>query len=135
MSDRWRQRRPCSGHLFGGTWVDLGGPPPHSNHTCTSHAEGRSASIFQARIGFALLAGTDCPWSRCPRGWRLYDLVAAMTAEWPQWLLATINDSHEGAIKKRAEGSPSMRVGPSSLNGHLVASAVARHLRNDVDLE
>jgi len=51
-----------------------------------------------------------------------------MTAEWPQWLLATINESHEGAIKKRVEGSPSMTVGSSSLNGPLVASATRREL-------
>jgi len=51
-----------------------------------------------------------------------------MTAEWPQWLLATINERHEGAIIKRGEGSPSMRVGPSSLNGPLVASAIRREL-------
>jgi hypothetical protein len=51
-----------------------------------------------------------------------------MTEEWPQWLLATINESHEGAIKKRVEGSPSMTVGSSSLNGPLVASATRREL-------
>jgi len=51
-----------------------------------------------------------------------------MTAEWPQWLLATINEGHERAIKKRVEGWPSMRVGPSSLNGPLVASAIRREL-------
>jgi hypothetical protein len=52
-----------------------------------------------------------------------------MTAEWPQWLLATINEGHEGAIKKRIEeGSPSMRVGPSPLNGPLVAPAIRRKL-------
>jgi hypothetical protein len=51
-----------------------------------------------------------------------------MTAEWPQWLLATINEGHEGAIKMRVEGSLSMRVGPSSLNGPLVASAIRREL-------
>jgi len=54
--------------------------------------------------------------------------VAAMTAEWPQWLLATIHESHEGAIKKRVEGSLSMRVGPSSWNGPFVASAIRREL-------
>ena len=54
--------------------------------------------------------------------------MAAMTAEWPHWLLATINEGHEGAIKKRAEGSPSMRVGPSFLNGPLVAPATRREL-------
>jgi hypothetical protein len=54
--------------------------------------------------------------------------VAAMTAEWPQWLLATINEGHEGAIKKRVEASPSMKVGPSSLNGPLVAPAIRREL-------
>src|SRR5262245_18312229 len=51
-----------------------------------------------------------------------------MTEEWPQWLLATINEGHEGAIKKRVEGSLSMRVGPSSFNGPLVASAIRREL-------
>jgi hypothetical protein len=51
-----------------------------------------------------------------------------MTEEWPQWLLATINESHEGAIKKRVEGSPPMRVGPSSFNGPLVAPAIRREL-------
>ena len=51
-----------------------------------------------------------------------------MTAEWPQWLLATINERHEGAIIKRGEGSPSMRVGPSSFNGPLVAYAIRREL-------
>ena len=54
--------------------------------------------------------------------------MAAMTAEWPQWLLAIINDGHEGAIKKRVEGSPSMTVEPSSLNGPFVASAIRREL-------
>jgi hypothetical protein len=54
--------------------------------------------------------------------------VAAMTTEWPRWLLATINESHEGAIKKRVEGSVSMRVGPSSLNGPFVASPIRREL-------
>src|SRR5262245_65550445 len=51
-----------------------------------------------------------------------------MTEEWPQWLLATINEGHEGPIKKRVEGSPSMRVGPSSLNGPLVAPSIEREL-------
>jgi hypothetical protein len=51
-----------------------------------------------------------------------------MTEEWPQWLLATINEGHEGAIKKRAGGPPSMRVAPSSLNGPHVASAIRREL-------
>jgi hypothetical protein len=53
-----------------------------------------------------------------------------MTAEWPQWLLATITEGHEGAIIifKRIERSLSMKVGPSSLNGPLVASAIRREL-------
>jgi hypothetical protein len=51
-----------------------------------------------------------------------------MTAEWPRWLLATINESHEGAIKKGGEGSLSMRGGPSSFNGPFVASAIRREL-------
>src|SRR5262245_33143160 len=97
---------------------------PHSSHSYASHAQGWCAFVFQARTELALLAGTDRPWSRCPRGWRLCDLVAAMTPEWPQWLLATINDGHGGSIKKGVEGSPSMKVGSSPLNGPPVASAI-----------
>src|SRR5262249_48686646 len=123
-----RQRHRCSRHRSGGTWVVRGEPPSHSSHSRTSHAERRSPFLFQARTGLALLAGADRPWSRCPRGWRLCDLVAAMTAGWPQWLLATINEGHEGAIKRGVEGSLSMRVGPSSLNGPLVAPAMRREL-------
>src|SRR5262245_32098703 len=58
-----------------------------------------------------------------------------MTEEWPQWLLATINEGHEGPIKKRAQGSVSMRVGPSSLNGPLVAPAIRRELPKALYLE
>jgi hypothetical protein len=54
--------------------------------------------------------------------------VAAMMPEWPHWLLATINDGHAGSIKKRVQHSPSMRAGPSSLNGPLVAPAIRREL-------
>jgi hypothetical protein len=52
-----------------------------------------------------------------------------MTAEWPQWLLATINEGHEGAIKKKVEGSPpSMRAASSSLNGPFAAPETRREL-------